>query len=116
MEGTRYDEIASWYDATFRPSLTPSEIDALERLLGPGDGRCLDLGCGTGGAAPVLEALRWSVVGVDASEGLLEIARARGVAASVDLLPFGDECFGAAVSIWIHTDADAYMVGLRWRR
>ena len=48
MEGTRYDEIAAWYDETFRASLTAAEANALERLFGQGDGRCLDLGCGTG--------------------------------------------------------------------
>jgi len=30
MEGTRYDEIAAWYDETFRPSLTTAESAALE--------------------------------------------------------------------------------------
>jgi SAM-dependent methyltransferase len=116
MEGTRYDEIAAWYDSTFRPSLTAAEVDALERLLGPGEGRCLDLGCGTGVAEPVLSGLGWSVVGVDASKPLLEIARARGVealTASVDALPFADAAFDAAVSIWIHTDVDDFAAALR---
>ena len=115
MEGTRYDEIAAWYDETFRPSLTAAETDALERLLGPGDGRCLDLGCGTGVAAPVLTRLGWSVVGVDTSEPLLDLARDRGVeaiAASVHALPFADETFDAAVSIWIHTDVDDFAAAL----
>jgi predicted TPR repeat methyltransferase len=58
MEGTRYDGIAAWYDETFRPSLSDAEIDALQRLLGRGEGRCLDLGCGTGVAAPTLTGLR----------------------------------------------------------
>lgn len=116
MEGTRYDEIAAWYDSTFRPSLTPPEVVALERLLGPGDGRCLDLGCGTGVAVPVLNGLGWSVVGVDSSEPLLEIARARGVealSASVDALPFLDASFDAVVSIWVHTDVDDFAAALR---
>jgi SAM-dependent methyltransferase len=112
----RYDEIAEWYDSTFRPSLPPPEADVVARFLGPGDGRCLDLGCGTGVAVPVLTALGWSVVGVDASERLLDIARARGVeavAASADSLPFDDASFDAALSIWIHTDVDDFAAALR---
>jgi SAM-dependent methyltransferase len=114
--GTRYDEIAEWYDSTFRPSLSAAEADVLARLLGQGDGRCLDLGCGTGVAAPVLGALGWSVVGVDVSERLLEIARDRGVAtvwAAADALPFDDASFDAAVSIWIHTDVEDFAAALR---
>ena len=112
----RYDAIAEWYDSTFRPSLTPAESDALERLLGPGEGRCLDLGCGTGVAAPVLASLGWSVVGVDTSESLLEIARDRGVealAASVHALPFADGSFDAVVSIWTHTDVGDFGAAVR---
>ena len=115
MDGTAYDRIAEWYDETFRPSLHAAEADALERFLGRGAGRCLDLGCGTGAAAPVLEALGWSVVGVDRSERLLDIARAKGydvVAASADALPFGDASFDAAVSVWTHTDIDEFGAAL----
>ncbi len=53
---TRYDPHADWYQA-FRPSLTDLEVDALRRVLGPGDGRCLDVGCGTGVAIPELKRL-----------------------------------------------------------
>jgi SAM-dependent methyltransferase len=116
MGGTRYDEIAAWYDSTFRPSLTAAESDVLERFLGPGEGRCLDVGCGTGVAEPVISRLGWSVVGVDASERLLEIARARGVeavTASVDAMPFDDGSFDAAVSIWIHTDVEDFSAAVR---
>jgi SAM-dependent methyltransferase len=116
MAGTRYDEIAEWYDGTFRPSLSPAETEVLERFLGPGAGRCLDLGCGTGVAEPVLAALGWSVVGVDVSERLLEIARGRGVeavSAAADALPFEDASFDAVVSIWTHTDVDDFPATLR---
>jgi SAM-dependent methyltransferase len=110
----RYDSIAAWYD-DFRPSLNLAERDALERLLTAGAGRCLDLGCGTGIAAPVLSALGWSVIGVDASEGLLQLARGRGVEVvrgSVDALPFPDASFDAAVSLWTHTDVGDFGAAL----
>jgi len=102
----RYDGLAEWY-TDFRPSLPESELEALHRLLGEGPGRCLDVGCGTGVSTAVIERLGWSVVGVDVSEDLLEVARERGfdvVSAPAEALPFGDEVFDAAVSVWTHTD------------
>jgi SAM-dependent methyltransferase len=106
VKAARYDGLAAWYEE-FRPSLSPDESDALERLLGPGDGRCLDLGCGTGVAFEPLRRLGWSVIGTDVSEDLLEAARERGmetVHALADSLPFDNGTFDAAVSIWTHTD------------
>ena len=111
MSGTaRYDGIAEYYEQ-FRPSLTPDELAALRRLLGRGAGRCLDAGCGTGVATAAVAELGWSVVGVDVSEDLLELARRRGlevVRASANALPFGDASFDAAVSVWTHTDVDDF--------
>jgi SAM-dependent methyltransferase len=106
----RYDAVVNWYE-NFRPSLTEDEFDVLERFLGPGRGRCLDLGCGTGVAIPALTRLGWSVVGVDVSAEMLERAALHGaelVRASVDELPFDDASFDAAVSIWTHTDVDDF--------
>ena len=106
----RYDGFADWYD-DFRPSLDPDEVDVLRRFLGRGEGRCLDLGCGTGVAHEPLRRLGWSVVGVDVSEDLLRLARARGVdavRAAGEELPFDDASFEAAVSIWTHTDVDDF--------
>jgi len=109
-DAPRYDGIAEWYQG-FRPGLTPDELGALERLLGPGNGRCLDLGCGTGAAAAAVAELGWSAVGVDVSRALLEVARARGLEsleAPADALPFEDASFDAAVSVWTHTDIDDF--------
>jgi ubiquinone/menaquinone biosynthesis C-methylase UbiE len=110
VKAARYDGLAEWYEG-FRPSLSADELDALERLLGPGQGRCLDLGCGTGVALAPLRALGWSVVGTDVSEDLLEVARERGLATVLvpaEALPFDDATFDAAVSIWTHTDVDDF--------
>src|SRR5206468_8722304 len=104
----RYDGIAEWYEQ-FRPALSEEETAALERLLGRGDGRCLDLACGTGLPTEAVAGLGWSVVGVDLSADLLEVARARGldvVEAPADDLPFEDKSFDAAVSVLTHTDVD----------
>jgi ubiquinone/menaquinone biosynthesis C-methylase UbiE len=111
----RYDGLAAWYE-DFRPALPLDEEDALERLLGPGRGRCLDFGCGTGVALEPLQRLGWSVEGTDVSQDLLEIARGRGlhcVLAPAEALPFADGSFDAAVSIWTHTDVDDFPVVLQ---
>jgi SAM-dependent methyltransferase len=106
MGEARYNGIAEWYDG-WRPELTPDELAALMRLLGTGDGRCLDVGCGTGVATAVVAELGWSAVGVDVSAELLVVARARGlevIESSAHALAFEDESFDAAVSVWTHTD------------
>jgi len=107
---TRYDPHVDWYE-DFRPSLNDAEADALRRMLGPGQGRCLDIGCGTGVAIPELQRLGWEVVGVDASDAMLSRARAYGVElfrASGESLPFDDASFEAAISIWTHTDVEDF--------
>lgn len=111
----RYDEHAAWYEST-RPDLDNAERNCLVRLLGDGAGRCLDLGCGTGVAIPVLRELGWTVIGVDVSDEMLVRAALRGaelVRASADELPFGDASFDAAVSLWTHTDADDFPAMMR---
>lgn len=110
----RYDAAADWYEE-FRPALGEHEEEALRRLLGSGPGRCLDAGCGTGVALPVLRTLGWAAVGVDESERVLARARNRGgevVAGDLGGLPFADATFDAAVSIWTHTDVDDFAAAL----
>jgi SAM-dependent methyltransferase len=78
-------------------------------LLGPAGGRCLDVGCGTGLAVPLLAAAGWDVTGVEVSEGQLARARERGanvLHADAHDLPFEDGSFDAVVSILTHTDFD----------
>jgi SAM-dependent methyltransferase len=111
----RYDAYVDWYE-DFRPGLGAEEQAALERLLGRGPGRLLDLGCGTGVAIPVLERLGWSVVGVDVSEEMLAKARERGADVQRydgETLPFEDGSFDACAVLWIHTDVDDFAATLR---
>jgi SAM-dependent methyltransferase len=113
--GARYDGVVQWYEE-FRPSLNQDELDVLQRFLGPGRGRCLDLGCGTGVAIPELVRLGWTVVGVDVSEQMLSRARTYGaelIRAPAEALPFDDASFDAAVSLWLHTDVDDFPAVLR---
>jgi SAM-dependent methyltransferase len=109
----RYDGLAGWYDREVRRlHVSTTATDALARLLGPGAGRCLDLGCGSGIAVPALAGLGWRVVGVDLSGDQVRMARAHvgaGVAlvqADAAELPFDDGSFEAVVSLLTHTDLD----------
>jgi SAM-dependent methyltransferase len=120
MPTARYDGLADAYDE-FASASSPYYAmvdDAVGRLLGPGHGRCLDVGCGNGRAFSTLRELGWSPVGVDESEDQLRIARSRDPAIEVwqcdaAALPFGDESFDAAVSMFTHTDFDDFPGTLR---
>lgn len=110
----RYDGQATWYDEEIhRLDVTNDALTSLTRLLGPGSGKCLDLGCGTGIAISDLTNLGWTVVGVDISEDQLRVAREKTHDVAVDFmqadatnLPFPDESFDAVVSMFTHTDFD----------
>ncbi|MDQ3881160.1 MAG: methyltransferase domain-containing protein [Chloroflexota bacterium] len=112
--GTRYDGIADWYDELVRSTpFTEVALDALERMLGPGAGRCLDLGCGTGIAFAPLSRLGWSIVGVDVSADQLRVAQPNAEAFGAELvqadaasLPFADASFDAVASVLTHTDVE----------
>jgi SAM-dependent methyltransferase len=107
----RYDGIAEWYDHDFLSDVHEPGREAAVRLLGPGSGRLLDVGCGTGAHSAALSELGWSVVGVDISADMLRLARERGleiVHADAADLPFADHSFDASVSFWTHTDVDDF--------
>jgi SAM-dependent methyltransferase len=112
----RYDGIAEWFDREFATSeggLTARAI-ALD-LLGPGTGRLLDVGCGSGAHTAAFADAGWHVTGVDVSDDQLRLARQRGVEvvqAAAESLPFPDSGFDAAISLWTHTDVDDFPVAL----
>src|SRR6478752_4539595 len=92
----RYDGLADWYETwSERPAVAGFSSEAaaaVVRLLGPGPGRCLDVGL---------------------SEDQLRVAgrRAGGIAealvqADAVALPFADGAFDAVVSTFTHTDLD----------
>jgi SAM-dependent methyltransferase len=113
----RYDGVAEWYDrelATSEPGLSARRVAM--RLLGPGRGRLLDLGCGGGSHALAFAELGWSVTGLDVSEEQVRLAREREVDAvpgRAEELPFEDAVFDAAISMWTHTDIDDFPAALR---
>src|SRR5579859_6234168 len=110
MPGARYDGYAEWYD-DWRAGNVAGNAAEVAALLGPGDGLCLDLGCGTGLLFDALAATGRTVAGLDRSADQLRFARRRSprvVQADGAALPFRDEGFAAVVASWISTDVDDF--------
>ncbi|MEU9287672.1 class I SAM-dependent methyltransferase [Streptomyces sp. NPDC048275] len=113
-----YDEHADWYNDFMSPAAGPyiQRVHAtIQDLLGPGDGPCLDVCCGTGAHAPALAGLGWTPVGVDLSPGQLRHAAQRLPVAVADAsaLPFADSSLPAAVCVLASTDVPDYAAVLR---
>src|SRR5436189_2972184 len=114
MPIARYDGIAAWYEAEFGPDPAPEVVDVVRRLVGPGPGACLDVGCGTGFHLPLLRELGWTLTGVDLSEDQLRFARERAgefadlLQVDATALPFGDGSFDLVFSAFTHTDMDDF--------
>ena len=109
----RYDGQTEWYEAFASSELFDDARRAAVRLLGDGPGSCLDLGCGTGRAIPLLVEAGWSVTAVDVSADQLAVAEQHAgaivehlVCADAHRLPFDDASFDAVISILTHTDLD----------
>lgn len=113
MTRARYDGIAEWYDRTFAHigdvDRESSPAALLARLLGPGEGWCLDVGCGTGLHFAALRDTGRRVVGVDLSADQLRLVRQRQapvVHGDAYRLPFASESVSAAICSHVHTDVD----------
>ncbi|HUR03888.1 MAG TPA: methyltransferase domain-containing protein [Nonomuraea sp.] len=103
----RYDGQAEWYDDFITPAAAASRSDVVE-LLGPGDGPCLDLGCGTGLYLDAIRATGRTVVGLDRSGDQLRIARRRDDAPLLQgdgtAPPFAAGVFHTVAAFWVSTD------------
>ncbi|MEQ4724010.1 class I SAM-dependent methyltransferase [Nonomuraea sp. B19D2] len=104
----RYDGQAEWYDERIGSHAAVTIAD-LGDLLGPGEGRCLDLGCGTGLYLDAIRSSGRAVVGLDRSADQLRLARRRDGAAPLlqgdaTVLPFAADTFGTVTALWISTD------------
>src|SRR5262249_28687181 len=105
----RYDAHVDWYDELASTEPYVQLRRHAVALLGPASGRCLDLGCGTGLALPILEEAGWDVTGIEVSDAQLARARERGgevFQADAHELPFEDCAFDAVISLFTHTDFD----------
>jgi SAM-dependent methyltransferase len=111
-----YARRAAEYDATSWEAFDETERARVERFVASlPPVRTLDIGCGTG---YLTRFLRGSVVGVDQSADVLELARARLpgaelVCADVPPLPFADGAFDLAFSsnVYSHIDTAAARAG-----
>ena len=113
MPTARYDGHTAWYEGFAAADVFASARQQAVRFLGPGPGSCLDLGCGTGRAIPLLTEAGWTVVGTDVSSDQLAAAETHAgelaeqlIRADAHDLPFVDETFDAVISILTHTDFD----------
>ena len=71
-----YDQIAPGYDRAWTDHMRDLSVAMLDRLAPPPGARCADLTCGTGFVTGELAARTGGdVVGVDASAGMLDVAR-----------------------------------------
>lgn len=70
----RYEGQAKWYDSYLSCGEWGYSSAHLARLLGPGGGRCLDIGCGTGFHFAAIRSTRRRLVGLDLSMDMLAVA------------------------------------------
>lgn len=108
-DSARFDEHADWYAAYVKGEArahTVHTADALRDVLGPGEGRCIDVGCGTGIHAEMIRSLGWTPVGFDVSIAQLRHARDQlpVVLADAVRLPLRSGSIEAAAATLIHTD------------
>jgi ubiquinone/menaquinone biosynthesis C-methylase UbiE len=109
-----YDAIADWYENEFLAATDPGDPigirRALDTLLGPGTGSCLEVGCGTGAYAAQVRSLGHRPLGVDLSASMLGYARDRLPVARADAtrLPVRDGGVDAVVAVMVHTDMPDY--------
>lgn len=77
-----YDRIAGGYDEAWTDHMRGLSVELLDRLAPPAGARCIDLTCGTGFVTAELARRSCTrPIGVDASAGMLDVARSRHGAA-----------------------------------
>lgn len=114
MSDSHFDSIAAVYDESLPPHVVEHYLRKRTSFVVrtcPA-GRALDVGCGSGALAQRLVASGYEVVGVDPSEGMLEVLRRRrpevtAFHASGTALPFRDDSFDLVLSVAVmHHIAD----------
>lgn len=106
MSGSHFDSIAEGYDHSLPPHVVEHYLRKRTAFVVEHcpRGKGLDVGCGTGVLAARLAEAGYEMAGVDPSEGMLEVLRARtpairAVQASGTDLPFGDDSFDLVLSV-----------------
>ena len=114
MSASHFDSIAGRYDESLPAHVVEHYLAKRSRfvLAHCPRGRALDVGCGTGALAARLAAAGYEMTGVDPSEGMLDVLRARApgvraVRGSGTALPFADASFDVVLSVaTLHHIAD----------
>ncbi len=106
MPASHFDQIAAAYDESLPAHVVEHYLRKRTAFLtGVAPvGSALDVGCGTGALAERLAARGYRVVGIDPSEGMLEIMRARApaveaVQGSGSELPFDADRFDLVLTV-----------------
>jgi ubiquinone/menaquinone biosynthesis C-methylase UbiE len=115
MSTSHFDDIATAYDQSLPAHVVEHYVRKRTRFVLEHcpRGQVLDVGCGTGLLATQLAGAGYDVTGVDASEGMLEVLRARtseveSVRGSGTALPFADDTFDLVLSVAVmHHIADS---------
>jgi predicted TPR repeat methyltransferase len=112
-----YDDWAEAYDEDLRAfgySYPPAIAGLVGRYVRERDGPILDAGAGTGIVGEVLAILGYTrITGIDLSDGMLAVARAKGVYAELknqtlgEPLDFAADAFAAVVSAGVLTTGHA---------
>jgi SAM-dependent methyltransferase len=119
MTETHFDDVAAVYDETLPGHVIEHYIEKRARFVteaSPPPGRVLDVGCGTGVLADRLAGSGYEVVGLDPSEGMLDVMRERApqveaVHGSGTEMPFEDGEFDLSLSVaTMHHIADRDLV------
>ena len=125
MSEETFDRIAEEYDESLPPHVVAHYLDKRTRYLthhSPPGSRGLDVGCGTGVLAQRLAAVGYEMVGLDPSEGMLEILAerapdVRAVRGYGTELPFEDGSFDLVFTVAaMHHIADPARSGPRSAR
>jgi SAM-dependent methyltransferase len=100
MSSSHFDRVATTYDDSLPAHVVEHYLRKRTRFVLDHcpRGTALDVGCGTGALATRLAGVGYEMVGVDPSEGMLEVLRERtpgirAVRGSGTALPFEDESF-----------------------
>jgi SAM-dependent methyltransferase len=104
---THFDDVAAVYDETLPSHVIEHYLQKRTRFVlscCPPPGRVLDVGCGTGALAARLAETGYAVVGIDPSQGMLDVMRERvpeveAVQGSATEMPFGDAEFDLSLCV-----------------
>ncbi len=101
-----YDRISEIYDIS-RMGAYPETVEKLARYLSINpDSVLLDMGCGTGNYASVLQRVARSIIGIDLSKGMIRRARSRllrwrSLRGDIIRLPFHSDVFDGAYAVQV---------------